>query len=82
MSRSKLRVLSEINVVPYIDVTLVLLVIFMITAPLLTQGVAVNLRTSRSTSRPFSNARLPSCAATRIRPSSSAATTPRFTAGS
>jgi biopolymer transport protein TolR len=43
MSRSKLRVLSEINVVPYIDVTLVLLVIFMITAPLLTQGVAVNL---------------------------------------
>ena len=35
--------LSEINVVPYIDVMLVLLVIFMITAPLLTQGVKVNL---------------------------------------
>ena len=43
MSRSKPRVLSEINVVPYIDVTLVLLVIFMVTAPLLTEGVAVNL---------------------------------------
>lgn len=35
--------LSQINVVPYIDVMLVLLVIFMITAPLLTQGVDVNL---------------------------------------
>ena len=35
--------MSEINVVPYIDVTLVLLVIFMITAPLLTQGVQVDL---------------------------------------
>jgi len=35
--------MSEINVVPYIDVTLVLLVIFMITAPLLTQGVKVEL---------------------------------------
>lgn len=37
------RLMSEINVVPYIDVTLVLLVIFMITAPLLTQGVQVDL---------------------------------------
>lgn len=35
--------LAEINVVPYIDVMLVLLVIFMITAPLMTQGVNVNL---------------------------------------
>ena len=35
--------MSEINVVPYIDVMLVLLVIFMITAPLLTQGVKVDL---------------------------------------
>lgn len=34
---------SEINVVPYIDVMLVLLVIFMITAPMLTEGVKVNL---------------------------------------
>ncbi len=35
--------MAEINVVPYIDVMLVLLVIFMITAPLLTQGIHVNL---------------------------------------
>jgi len=39
----KLRPMAEINVVPYIDVMLVLLVIFMITAPLLTQGVKVDL---------------------------------------
>jgi biopolymer transport protein TolR len=37
------RPMSEINVVPYIDVMLVLLVIFMATAPLLTQGVVVDL---------------------------------------
>jgi biopolymer transport protein TolR len=35
--------MGEINVVPYIDVMLVLLVIFMITAPLLTEGVKVEL---------------------------------------
>ena len=35
--------LSEINVVPYIDVMLVLLVIFMVTTPLLSQGIKVNL---------------------------------------
>ncbi len=37
------RPMAEINVVPYIDVSLVLLVIFMIAAPLLTQGIAVDL---------------------------------------
>lgn len=37
------KMMSEINVVPYIDVMLVLLVIFMITAPLLSQGVKVDL---------------------------------------
>jgi len=37
------RPMAEINVVPYIDVMLVLLVIFMITAPLLAQGVKVEL---------------------------------------
>jgi len=42
MKRRK-RPISEINVVPYIDVMLVLLVIFMVTTPLLTQGVAVEL---------------------------------------
>ena len=36
--------MAEINVVPYIDVMLVMLVIFMITAPLLTQGVKVASR--------------------------------------
>lgn len=43
MRRQRKRPMSEINVVPYIDVMLVLLVIFMITTPLLTQGVHVNL---------------------------------------
>ena len=41
--RTHRRPMSEINVVPYIDVMLVLLVIFMITAPLLAQGVKVDL---------------------------------------
>jgi biopolymer transport protein TolR len=39
----KRRLMGEINVVPYIDVMLVLLVIFMVTAPLLTQGIDVQL---------------------------------------
>jgi biopolymer transport protein TolR len=43
MMQKKRRLAHEINVVPYIDVMLVLLVIFMITAPLLTQGVEVDL---------------------------------------
>lgn len=41
--RGSRRPMSEINVVPFIDVMLVLLVIFMITTPLLTQGVKVEL---------------------------------------
>ena len=41
--RERKRPMSDINVVPYIDVMLVLLVIFMITAPLLSQGVKVEL---------------------------------------
>jgi biopolymer transport protein TolR len=41
--RKRRRPMSEINVVPYIDVMLVLLVIFMITAPLLNLGVEVDL---------------------------------------
>lgn len=41
--RTRKRPIAEMNVVPYIDVMLVLLVIFMITAPLLTQGVKVDL---------------------------------------
>lgn len=43
--------MSEINVVPYIDVMLVLLVIFMITAPMLTQGVQVDL--PQTTAKPI-----------------------------
>lgn len=39
----KRKLMGEINVVPYIDVMLVLLIIFMVTAPLLTQGVKVEL---------------------------------------
>ena len=39
----KRRAMSEINVVPYIDVMLVLLIIFMITAPIVQQGVEVEL---------------------------------------
>jgi biopolymer transport protein TolR len=42
----KRRAISEINVVPYIDVMLVLLIIFMVTAPLLKQGVDVDLPTA------------------------------------
>jgi biopolymer transport protein TolR len=43
ISRFHRRPMAEINVIPYIDVMLVLLVIFMITAPLLSQGVKVEL---------------------------------------
>jgi biopolymer transport protein TolR len=42
-SLKKRKLMGEINVVPYIDVMLVLLVIFMVTAPLLTQGIEVEL---------------------------------------
>lgn len=41
--RKRRRKVAEINVVPYIDVMLVLLIIFMVTAPLITQGVDVEL---------------------------------------
>lgn len=41
--RRKRGPMAEMNVVPYIDVMLVLMVIFMVTAPMLTQGVVVNL---------------------------------------
>jgi len=42
-TRQRRKPVAEINVVPYIDVMLVLLIIFMITAPMLTQGVNVDL---------------------------------------
>ena len=42
-NRSKNEPMSEINVTPFVDVMLVLLIIFMVTAPLLTVGVQVDL---------------------------------------
>lgn len=42
-ARVRRKPMAEINVVPYIDVMLVLLIVFMVTAPLLTQGVNVEL---------------------------------------
>lgn len=53
--RSRKRPLSEINVVPYIDVMLVLLIIFMITAPLLSQGVKIELPRAPSEPLPASD---------------------------
>ena len=41
--RRRPKVMSEINVTPFVDVMLVLLIVFMVTAPLLTVGVAVDL---------------------------------------
>ncbi len=48
MLHRKRKRLSEINVVPYIDVMLVLLLVFMITAPLLYQGLEINLPEANS----------------------------------
>lgn len=50
--RVKRKRVAEINVVPYIDVMLVLLIIFMVTAPLITQGVKVDLPKADSESLP------------------------------
>ena len=46
--RIRKRPMSEINVVPYIDVMLVLLIIFMVAAPLLTVGVPIDLPETRA----------------------------------
>ncbi len=48
-SNNKRKLVADINVVPYIDVMLVLLIVFMITAPLLMQGVQVELPKAPST---------------------------------
>lgn len=50
--RGAQRPISEINVTPLVDVMLVLLIVFMVTAPLLTQGVPVDLPQSRAKSLP------------------------------
>ncbi|HEX20118.1 MAG TPA: protein TolR [Acidiferrobacteraceae bacterium] len=49
-SHRKNKMMSEINVVPYIDVMLVLLIIFMVTTPLLTKGIKVDL--PKTTTKP------------------------------
>ena len=48
LKKAKKKLVAEINVVPYIDVMLVLLVVFMIAAPLLIQGVKVDLPAANS----------------------------------
>ena len=49
-NRSRNEPMSEINVTPFVDVMLVLLIIFMVTAPLLTVGVQVDLPESSADS--------------------------------
>ena len=46
--KNKKKAISEINVTPFVDVMLVLLIIFMVTAPLLTSGIKINLPESSS----------------------------------
>lgn len=53
--RNRKKPVSEMNVVPYIDVMLVLLVIFMVTAPMLNQGVKVDLPQVSSETLPQDN---------------------------
>ena len=55
--RNRNRLMAEINVVPYIDVMLVLLIIFMITAPLLNQGVEIDLPQANAEPLPASEVR-------------------------
>ena len=52
LNRSNRDPMSEINVTPFVDVMLVLLIIFMVTAPLLTVGVQVDLPESSADSLP------------------------------
>jgi len=46
--------MSEINITPFVDVMLVLLVIFMVTAPMMQSGISVNLPTAETRSNPSS----------------------------
>ena len=55
LTKGKRRLMGDINVVPYIDVMLVLLIIFMITAPLLTQGIKVDLPKAKAEPIPTQN---------------------------
>ena len=53
VNRGSRRLMSEINVTPFVDVMLVLLIIFMVTAPMMMQGVDVNL--PRTTTQPIAS---------------------------
>ena len=53
LNRGSRRLMSEINVTPFVDVMLVLLIIFMVTAPMMMQGVDVNL--PHTTTQPISS---------------------------
>jgi biopolymer transport protein TolR len=53
VNRGSRRLMSEINVTPFVDVMLVLLIIFMVTAPMMMQGVDVNL--PRTTTEPIAS---------------------------
>lgn len=50
--------LSEINVTPFVDVMLVLLIIFMVTAPMMTQGIDINLPQAEAPAIPSEDERL------------------------
>lgn len=56
--RGRYRPLAEINVTPFVDVMLVLLIVFMVAAPLLTAGVAVDLPKAKANPLPQDNAPL------------------------
>src|SRR6516165_10288037 len=56
-SRRRVRPMAEINVTPFVDVMLVLLIVFMVTAPLLTVGVPVDLPKTKA--QPLSQDREP-----------------------
>jgi len=58
ISRGSRRLLAEINVTPFVDVMLVLLIIFMVTAPMMMQGVDVNLPRTTTQAIPSEEERL------------------------
>ena len=64
LNRSSKEPMSEINVTPFVDVMLVLLIIFMVTAPLLTVGVQVDLPETSADSLADSSASMFPCKAT------------------
>jgi biopolymer transport protein TolR len=55
---TKGNMLSEINVTPFVDVMLVLLIIFMVTAPMMTQGIDINLPQAEAPAIPSEEERL------------------------